>query len=368
MEPFKNLMNEIAARKIADAITRAHPSFDSKGFLKGIEAELEPLELKERMHAIKTRLIAELPEDPALSIPILIGALKQNEEDGIGVCEFVTWPLTQFVAERGLAHFELSMNALHQMTQVFTAEFAIRPFLIHHEEKTLKQLESWTRDPNEHVRRLVSEGSRPLLPWGEQIPAFVKDPAKTWPLLEALRNDPAKYVQKSVANHVNDHSKNHGDWVVTQLTRWHEEKDAPGSLHWIIRHATRTLVKQGHPGALALHGIQANCFKLSEVEVLTSKLKLGEKFEVRFRIKNESDEKATALIDHEIHFLKANGKTSPKVFKGTRFDLESGESRLVHAKIPLKLVTTRRYYAGTQGWALLINGERQKQQEFELKT
>lgn len=366
MEPFKNVFNADAAKKIAHALKKAHPAFDQSLFLEKIQPVLEPLELKDRMLELTRRLKMSLPSDPRQSFPVLVRALKKNDKDTDGLSGFLVWPLTQFVADNGLAHFELSMSSLHAMTQVFTAEFAIRNFLIHEETKTLKKMYEWTGDSSAHVRRLASEGSRPLLPWGQKIHAFVQEPEKTWSLLEKLKNDPSVYVQKSVANHINDHSKNHGDWVVKKLKTWHEPKVPKSSVNWIVRHATRTLVKKGHSGALGLHGIKAVELKVLSQKIKKQNLRLGQFLEFELSLKNLTKKPAVVMLDHEILFLKANNKHSPKVFKGTRKTLKANESLKIEGRIPLKKVTTRKHYNGKQLWTPLINGQRLKSLPFKL--
>ncbi|MGE3758021.1 MAG: DNA alkylation repair protein, partial [Pseudobdellovibrionaceae bacterium] len=244
MEPFKNLLGYEAAKKIAKALKKAEPSFDESLFLLELEKKLAPLELKDRMLELTERLKRTLPKSQKESFAILVNALQSNSKNEHGISGFLVWPFTQFVADEGLAHFELSMQTLKEMTQVFTGEWAIRAFLIHNEQKTLKQMAEWAQDANEHVRRLASEGSRPLLPWGQKLYAIVEDPEKTWPILEKLKNDSSLYVRKSVANHLNDHSKNHGDWVIEKLNSWKSSKKIESEIDWIIRHATRTLVKK----------------------------------------------------------------------------------------------------------------------------
>jgi 3-methyladenine DNA glycosylase AlkC len=366
MEPFKNLLNENAVIQICRALKRVDPKFPSEAFLKGIQKELEPLELKQRVILIQSKLSLHLPADRKKSFHVLQGALKQDSEDLVGVSGFLVWPFTQYVMEHGLDDFELSMKALHSMTQVFTAEFAIRPFLIRHEDLTLKRLSEWIDDESEHVRRLVSEGTRPLLPWGQRLPQFIKYPELTWPFLERLKHDSSEYVRKSVANHINDHSKNHGDWVVKKLKKWKKEENLGESVHWIIRHGTRTLVKQGHLGALSLHGVEEIEFKNIKVKLLNKEVRIGEVLEVRFKIRNPLAKKVKVIVDSQILFLKSNGKHSPKVFKGKVLTLEAEESVTLELRIPLKQVTTRKYYVGKQGYVLLINGIRQKELWFNL--
>lgn len=367
MEPFKNLLNEKAAKNIARALTRADTSFDSRAFLKGIEGALEPLELKQRVVLLKSRLHSVLPSDPNKSFPLLVEALKKDENDEVGLSSFLVWPLTRYVADHGLEQFDLSMKSLRAMTKVFTAEFDIRPFLMHYEQRTLGLLKKWANDPSEDVRRLVSEGTRPLLPWGERLPRFVKDPELTWVLLDSLRNDSSEYVRKSVANHINDHSKNHGDWVVERLKVWHQETERNTHLKWIIRHATRTLVKKGHKGALELHGVKASPIKIVNSKVLSRKIKLGESLRVQVEVFNPSTSSALLILDHEISFLKSNGKHQPKVFKGKKLELNPKETLKIECQIPIRNVTVRKHYPGKQNWSALLNGEKQDSHEFLLE-
>jgi 3-methyladenine DNA glycosylase AlkC len=368
LEPFKNLLGEAAAKSIARALKRADASFDSQAFLKNISKELEPLELKQRMVFLKARLHQVLPSDPKKSFPILVKALKRDDQDELGLSGFQVWPLTRYVAEYGLDSFDLAMKSLQTMTKVFTAEFDIRPFLIHHEDKTLKLLNQWTENPSEHVRRLVSEGTRPLLPWGERLPSFVAKPEKTWHLLEKLKNDPALYVRKSVANHINDHSKNHGDWVVKRLNAWKAEAKRDKDVAWIIRHSTRTLVKKCHKGALELHGIKASPVEIVQTKILNSRIEIGETLRIQIKLLNPSLKDASVILDQELLLLKSNGKHQAKVFKGKKLTLKPKEALSFELLLPIRPVTVRKYYTGKHYWIALLNGAKQKQLEFWLKA
>jgi len=367
VEPFKNWLGEKAAKRIAEAVARAYPAFDQKTFLTGIAAALEPLELKERMLHLKARLKQGLPADSRRGFLILTGALKQDSEDAVGLSSFEVWPLTQWVADEGLAHFDLSMKALHAMTQVFTAEFAIRSFLIKKEAQTLKQLHAWTQDTSEHVRRLVSEGSRPLLPWGVRLPAFVAAPEKTWSLLEKLKGDSALYVRKSVANHINDHSKHHADWVIGKLGDWQKRHvDSPG-VKWIIRHGTRTLIKKGHPGCLRLHGISGKAVALVKWSVKTPRVKIGDALRIEAQVKNPGKSRTEAWIDLDLQLSGSRDQPRSKIFKGKRLQLTAGETATVLLSLPIRVVTTRRYYPGQQSVSLLLNGQRHGPLFFDLR-
>lgn len=366
MEPFKNLLGFKAARSISDALIRAYPKFDADRFLRGLKKELEPLELKARMLRLTDRLTEVLPDSPRRTFPILIEALEAGAAEGEGLSGFPVWPLTQYIATHGQGEFELSMNALREMTRRFSAEFAIRYFLISNEARTLKQMIAWTEDRDEHIRRLASEGSRPLLPWGQKLVSFVADPNKTWPILERLRGDGSLYVRTSVANHLNDHTKNHDDWVFERLKTW-DLSNATPELKWILRRGLRTCVKRGDARALAIFGVGTVAVKVLSAELLTKRLIAGGALETRVTLSNPSDRIGKVIVDHEIHLLRANGRHGKKVFKGRILELAPGEKRTVEFRIPLRIVTTRKYYPGKQGWSLITNGVRSSIQWFELR-
>lgn len=366
MEPFKNLFNPRVALQIADAIKRNDSSFDKKAFLKNIEKELEPLELKGRVHFLAEKLHQFLPTDLDVALSLLVGALKQDDKDAVGVSGMAVWPLTHYVSLYGLEHFDLSMNALKEMTKQFTSEFAVRPFFIRDQKRVLKLFKEWMNDENEHVRRWVSEGSRPLLPWGMKLHEFVIDPDLTWVFLEKLKNDPSEYVRKSVANHINDHSKNHPDYVVQKLLDWHHSKSKTDEMTWVIKHASRSLIKKGHKKAFLLHGVKASKIKVSSESILTKKIKVGESLKISVSLVNESNQKAEIILDHEIHLLRANGKHNVKVFKGKKLSLEAKEKKKIELSIPFKEVTTRAYYPGKHFWNVKINGVSEKKIPFQL--
>ena len=369
MEPFKNAFSHTNARRIAAAVKSAHPPFSLPRFNKGLEAALEPLELKQRMQLIADRIEAGLPAHPPELFSILVKTLATDEADTTGLRGFPVWPLTEIVARRGLDHFDAAMTALREMTSRFSAEFAIRPFIRHHPARTLQQLAAWCDHPDEHVRRLVSEGSRPLLPWGGNLPELLVAPHPTFVLLEKLHRDPSDYVRLSVSNHLNDFSKHHPGMVVDTLTRW--RKAAPGDRHLekLARHACRTLLKAGHPGAMNLHGYgSATALELITFELSETPVKLGGHLEYKLVIRNGSRRKARVMFDYAILHRKANGGLSPKVFKGRIRELAAGESWEVSGRHPLKPITTRVYYSGLHGFEPRLNGRAFPARDFHLKV
>ena len=365
MEPFKNEFSHTKVRRIAECLKRAYPAFSIPRFNKGLEQALEPLELKQRMNLIADRIEAGLPEDPRVLFPILTASLGS---DSSGLRGFLVWPLTEIVARRGLPYFDEAMAALREMTRRFTAEFAIRPFLRHHPARTLAQLHAWCAHPDEHVRRLVSEGSRPLLPWGGNLTELLAAPHPTLALLEKLHRDPSDYVRLSVSNHLNDFSKHHPALVITTLDRWRRNAPDDARLDKLARHACRTLLKAGHPAAMKLLGYgSAASLELAAFELGNPSVKLGGHLGYRLVIRNTSRKSLRVMFDYAIHHRKANGSLSPKVFKGRIKELAPGESWEIQGRHPIKPVTTRVYHPGIHTFEPRLNGRAFPMREFTLK-
>ncbi|MEO8615893.1 MAG: DNA alkylation repair protein [Luteolibacter sp.] len=357
MEPFKNEFSYQNACRIATRLLQVYPGFGDRKFRRGLEQALEPLELKQRMRLLAERIEGGLPSHPPELFPILVKTLAKNEADSDGLRGFLVWPLTEIVARRGLDHFEHSMAALREMTRCFTAEFAIRPFLRGHQEATLKQLHKWCKDPDEHVRRLVSEGSRPLLPWGGNLPELLQTPHPTLGLLEKLHCDSSDYVRLSVSNHLNDFSKHHPSLVIETLTRWRDGTPDDTRLEKLARHACRTLLKAGHSGALELHGFSsAKSLELKSFRLPETSVKIGGHLEYRIVIRNTSRKSIRVMFDYAILHRKANGTLSPKVFKGRIRELAAGECWEIESRHSFKPVTTRVYHPGQHSFEVRLNG------------
>jgi 3-methyladenine DNA glycosylase AlkC len=368
MEPFKNEFSHAKARRIGEALKRAHPAFPASRFNKGLEDALEPLELKQRMHHIADRIESVLPAHPPDLFSILVKSLATDENDTRGLRGFLVWPLTEIVARRGLPHFEESMAALREMTKRFTAEFAIRSFLREHPKRTLKQLRAWCAHPDEHVRRLVSEGSRPLLPWGGNLTELLDPPHPTLDLLEKLHRDPSDYVRLSVSNHLNDFSKHHPALVIDTLSRWRDAHPSDARLEKLARHACRTLLKSGHAGAMEFHGYgSAKLLELQVMELAETTVKTGGSLGYRMILRNASKRPLKVMCDYAIHHRKANGTLSPKVFKGRVRELAPGELWEITGRHSFKPVTTRVYHPGIHRFEPRINGKAFPGSEFVLR-
>lgn len=364
---FKNWINADLVSRIAVHLQHHYADFDVKSFNK-VSKELGPLELKPRVQLLRDALKAHLPEDYTKALALLLKAATKPKARVAPLSGFDLWAFTEFIQKYGLEDFDESLAALYELTQRFTAEFAIRPYLIHHEAKTLKVLHKWAKDKNHHVRRLVSEGSRPRLPWGEQLKSFIKDPAPTLELLEKLKYDDELYVRKSVANHLNDISKDHPHIAVQTAKKWLKEapKVHAAKINWIIRHALRTLLKKGNSEALKLLGYESKGkISLKGLKVLSKSVRVGEYLEFSFVLNSSSA--TQIMVDYVIHHKKSNGKNAPKVFKLTTKKMKSKETIEIKKKHSFKPITTRVYYPGTHYLEIMVNGQLLEKVPFELK-
>src|SRR4051812_34227455 len=244
-------------RAIAAMISGVHPEFPAAGFLRDALAGYVPLSLTGRGFHIATALREHLPQDYPRAVGILVDSATQRHGHTAagGMASFLYMPHLFFVARHGLDHFEESMRAQHALTQLFTAEFSIRAFLEKHPARTLARLREWAGDPSPHVRRLVSEGTRPRLPWAPRLRAFQQDPAPVIELLELLKDDPELYVRRSVANNLNDIGKDHPALLTGLARRW--LRGASAERRWIVNHALRSAVKRADAGALGALGFGA---------------------------------------------------------------------------------------------------------------
>jgi 3-methyladenine DNA glycosylase AlkC len=271
-----------------------------------------------------------------------------------------------FVGLYGKEHFDLSMQALKYFTSFGSSEFAIREYLRLDFDKAIKIMKDWASDKDHHVRRLASEGSRPRLPWSFKLDKVIEDPSVTFPILDRLKEDEELYVRKSVANHLNDISREHPDFVLDVVKKW---KGRSKHTDWIIKHGSRTLLKKGNLKVLAHFGVKHNdAIKLEGFRVLTPKVKTGNRLKFEFRLKNSSEKKIKVRIEYAVYFLVANGSLSKKVFKISERDLPAKGILDFEKEHDFKRITTRKYYPGVQKISVIINGKESPQLKFELKA
>lgn len=369
MEPFKNVYNKKSIALIAELIKKSDNSFEVEKFCKEIEKELNPLELKDRVRLISSKLYQYLPQEYKQAISILLQTLAPpsqtssiKDADKKGLSGFMVWPLTQFVEDHGLEHFDLSMKALEEMTQRFTAEFAVRAFINHNPQKAYKYFQRWSKSKSFHLRRLSSEGIRPTLPWGNKIERLDEFLDKNIDILKRLSQDPEVYVQKSVANHLNDISRIDSKLFFQTLSSFDLKNK---NTAWIARHASRTLLKQGNKKALKLHGYKTNIKVLTDFKIRKT-MTLDKAFPLKLSIQNTESKKQKLLVEYVIGLRKKNGIHNEKAFRLKDFTLDANESITINKNIGLKKVTTRSYYSGLHYLFIQINGKRFESSDFNL--
>lgn len=362
---LKHLFNQSLLKRISSSIANVHPSFEYFEFQK-LTLQMNSLEMKPRVLFIRDQLHQRLPQNYPQALQILLNSTQSNQLSG-----FDLWPYMEYVQTFGLEHFDISLNALKKMTPLFTAEWAIRPFIKTDPKKTLAFLLKCSKDKNEHIRRWASEGTRPRLPWGERLHIFIKDPTPLFLILENLKFDDSLYVRKSVSNHLNDIAKDHPDMVIKILKKWKSEAQGENlkKIDWIIQRSLRTLIKEGHPKALGLIGVSSEVkIKLSKLALKKNKIKLGERVEFSFRLASSSAKPQKLVIDYVIHFMKANNKTSAKVFKLKTFEILSKEDLLISKSHHIKKITTREYYPGRHLLEVQVNGKIVGKIPWDLKV
>lgn len=356
---LKDFFNPASIGVIADAVHKAEPRFDRRAFLDSVfDGDWEGRELKQRMRHVAQSLRDALTEDYRSALSVLVDAATDAKEAGFAAMVF-----SDFVEAFGVHDFEASVAALEVFTKNVSAEFAVRPFLIAYPVRMLDQMLVWAVDENAAVRRLASEGTRPRLPWGIALKSYQADPTPLFPLLETLCHDPSGDVRRSVANSLNDISKEHPDLVVDLLARW---QDGSEEVAEITKHALRTLLKQGHAGALSLLGFNPD----PNVEVLDLKVdqcsvQVGGKVSVSFTVRSTSHEHQSVMIDGAVEYARARG-TSTKVFKWKTTELGPGEDLSISRSISLRPTSTRRVIPGAHGCQIQVNGTRLARIDFEV--
>ncbi|GAA3406985.1 DNA alkylation repair protein [Paenibacillus hodogayensis] len=353
-EPLKDMYHEAFLRQFGEKVQTAYDAFDTESFVAAtMDGDWDALQLKERIRKITVTLGTHLPAGYEAALDVLYAI----DETCIGF-PYLFFP--DFVEVYGQAeeHWERSMGALERFTARSSAEFAVRPFLLRDPERMVRQMTIWATHPNEHVRRLASEGSRPRLPWGQALPLFKRDPAPLLPILELLKADSSLYVRKSVANHLNDIAKDHPSVVLETASRW---KGASPETDWIIRHGCRTLIRRAEPQALALFGYaqagdDAPLATYSSLTASPAALRIGDSCELRYELRVREGEPVHLRIEYGIDFVKAGDRRSRKLFLLSDKTVPGGAVLTGTRTHRWADLTTRRHYPGEHRIALVVNG------------
>jgi len=363
---MKDGLDKVAIARLGAALSAADAAFDGPGFQRRAKRGLAELELKERVLHLIGAMAAGLPDDYTRALPVVLAAAEAfpagDPEDSLN--GFAAWPLIDWVGVHGLDHFEASVAALRRLTPLFSAEFAIRPFLLADPTRTLEILAGWLEDPDHHVRRLISEGTRPRLPWGQQLPQFRENPTPVLALLEQLRDDPSPYVRRSVANNLNDIAKDHLALVVATANRWW--RGASAERQGLVRHGLRTLVKQGNTGALEVLGFTTEPQVSVTFSLSAASLQIGQSQQLTLILRSTAAQTQKLVVDYVVHHQRAGGAVTAKVFKWRNLDLPAaGEVRLVK-KHTFASRSVRRLYRGRHRVEVKVGGQVMASAEFDL--
>lgn len=364
---LKDLISPDFVAATAERLREIYPSFTPDSFTNGVfTPEWKNLELKQRLRHLSLALRPELPEDFPKAAEILAQLAEDLLRSNVKEYGIQYMFIPDYLELCGLDHPEEALSAMERITPFTSCEFAIRPFIHKYGKTVMDRIIGWTQHPNHHLRRLASEGSRPRLPWAMQLPAFIKDPSPTLPILEALKEDPSEYVRRSVANHLNDISRDHPDKALSILISWTGRSRI---LDQVAKHGARTLLKKGRPEVLRLFGHDDSPdLEITAFDVLTPEVAVGGRLTFRLSIRNTGKEPRPVRLEYRIFFLLANGKLSPKVFKISERSLAPGEEVTVEKAHNFRPITTRVYYPGVHEVAGVVNGRTGQPRAFLLLT
>ncbi|MDB2562420.1 DNA alkylation repair protein [Sulfurimonas sp.] len=353
MEPFKNIYNKEEIQRLANEVLLVYPSFQQKEFINYLLDETwEEKELKQRMRSISTSLGKFLPNDYLQALEVL----KKIQDKFNGLFHLI---FPDFVEVYGIDYYDESIDSLKFFTTQSSSEFAIRPFFSKYPQ-LIELSKEWALNKNEHIRRLASEGCRPRLPWGIALQQYKKDPTKVLEVLELLKDDESVYVQKSVANNLNDISKDNPQTVKKILKSWYGNSK---NTNWIVKHASRTLLKAGDTDVLEIFGYSSEGINVSNLEVIDN-LKLNEYLDFSFKISSKT-KLGKLRIEYKLGLLRQKNKINYKVFKISERNLQDKELT-INKSYHFKEVTTRKYYSGIHTLTIVVNGKEFQTKEFKL--
>ncbi len=358
---FKDWFDRAAVKALGEQIASVDRGFELDPFVRAASKGLGALEMMDRVRQISNTLRRFLPDDTEQALDTVTRSLPPPLPD----CEAVTdgwlqWPVGQLIADHGITHFEPSMRAMHALTQRFSSEFAVRPFIERYPKETFAKLEYWTADASPHVRRWCSEGCRPRLPWGARLQQLVDDPSPIFPILERLKDDDELYVRRSVANNLNDISKDHPERVASICGEWW--RNGSEKRRRLVKHALRSQVKAGAPRALEVLGYGPPRALGAELELTPKEPRIGGHTELLLRLR--SSEAQLLLVDYAVHYLLANGKSGRKVFKWKEVALEgTAELKKKHS---LRATTIRTLRPGRHAVEVQVNGQVVATSYFDL--
>lgn len=375
-ESFKNMFNEQFFDKFTKDLRLVINDLDSCSFISQVmDNEWEGREFKQRIAHITTVLKKFLPADykeAIAKILDLLDCVKPTLPDfsiiddanfGLLTLEYGLI-LADYIEQYGLDDYETSVKAMEKITQFTTCEFVTHPFIIKYPEKMMAQMLVWSKHEHWGVRRLASEGCRPRLPWAMALPDLKKDPAPIIPILENLKNDPARFVRLSVANNLNDIAKDNPEIVISLAKKWYGES---AEVDWVVKHGCRTLLKQGNCEVMNIFGLgDVKNIRIEEFQISTPEVKVGDSLEFCFKLLNNGEEKNKVRLEYGLYYQKANGTLSKKVCKISEKEYDGNSVTQISRKHSFRVVTTRKFHLGRHQVAVIINGNEYEKHDFEL--
>lgn len=366
-ELLKHIYNKIFFENYCKALSDTLNPFDSEEFMsKVINDYWENYELKQRMKHLAIITDEYLPTQFKDKVKCILKIIDNLRFQGIKDQNLDYIFLADIITMHGLDNLNTSIQAIENITKFTSFEFAGRQFLIQYPEIFMNQMHEWSKHDHPSVRRYASEGCRPRLPWGLQLKQFVCDPSPILPILDNLKDDPSEYVRKSVANNLNDISKDHPDIVIDIIKNW---KGNSKNTDWILKQASRTLLKKGHSEVLELFGTSSNtAFKLTHFKIDKDRISLGETITFQFDLLNKEESAAKFRVEYLIDFVKSNGQRSKKIFKICEIIIEPGQTLKSTKKHKFIDLTTRKHYIGTHKIAIIVNGVENEWLAFDILT
>ncbi len=366
MALFKNIYDRAFFDLLNSSLEVVIPHFNKREFLQTIfDADWEQRELKQRMRHISTILKNHLSNSYLQSVEQLIALIEHLKYKGIfeKSVEFMFIP--DFIEQYGINYFDISVSAFEHITKFTSCEFAVRPFIVKYEKSMMSQMQYWAKHPNHKVRRLASEGCRPRLPWAMALPSLKKNPSQILPILESLKTDSSAFVRRSIANNLNDISKDNPNIVIGIASKW---RNISPETDWIVKHGCRTLLKHGNREVMQMFGFgSVEQLEIGYFRLASEQVQIGENLEFEFQLTNQLEKTTKIRLEYGIYYKKANDLLSKKVFKISEKEYHSKSKSTIHRKHSFKPITTRKFYQGIHKLSLIVNGYELQEKEFELK-
>lgn len=359
-DALKDMFNISYYRALANELKKVDKHFNDKKFIADVTKDIQQLSLNERLRNTSVVLNKYFTHDYKKTIEIMKDVVPQLRGG------YTTLVFPDYVGLFGKEDMDTSLDALKYFTQFGSSEFAIREFLKMDFSGTIRVMEKWAEDNNVHVRRLASEGSRARLPWSFKLDKVIKDPRSTYRIIEALKTDTEPYVKKSVANHLNDISKDNPDYMLSVIGKWDRSNEHTA---WIAKHASRTLIKKGNPKTLAVFNFEKNVkVELLNFKLNKTKIKLGDTLMFSFDIVSKAAKAEKLVVDYIVHYCKSGKQTTQKVFKLKEIELGGKQSITAKKAQLFKDFSTRKHYPGKHRIEIMINGKVYGVKEFFLDT